>query len=203
MNRIHVLLLLLLAVVAVPFAAADTIQLASNNLGISGSIGTVTLTQQAGGVMVTIATNAGYSIKLQGGDILFNTSASLSSASISQLKVDGVYVPTFAFGGSATRASFTFSYDLSNLNKGTLPHGYTSANTVSFFLSGVTLSQLELGNPQWGIHFCVGGDDDHECGERTGFGTGKLTVVPEPGTLSLLGTGLVGIAGFMRRRFFA
>src|ERR1700692_2111376 len=59
MNRIH-LFLVLLAAVAVPFAAADTIQLTNNNLGIAGSIGTVTLTQQTGGVMVTLAANTGY-----------------------------------------------------------------------------------------------------------------------------------------------
>ena len=203
MNRIQLLLLLLLAVVAVPFAAADTIQLNQNNLGISGSIGTVTLTQQAGGVQVTIATNAGFSIKLQGGDILFNTSASISAGSITNMLVDGVYVPTFKFNGSSTRAGFTFTNDITDLNKGTLPHGYTSANTVSFFVTGVTVAQLEQGSPEWGIHFCVGGDVTHTCGLNTGFATnGGNQVVPEPGTLSLLGTGLVGIGGFMRRRFF-
>jgi hypothetical protein len=48
MNRIHLLIVLLtlivlLAAIAVPFAAAETIQLNQNNLGISGSIGTLSL----------------------------------------------------------------------------------------------------------------------------------------------------------------
>ena len=76
MKRVQLLLILL--AFAVPFAAADTIQLNRNNLGITGSIGTVTLTQQAGGVEITLQANSGFSFKLQGGDILFNTSASLT-----------------------------------------------------------------------------------------------------------------------------
>lgn len=205
MNRIQLLLIVLLAVVAVPFAAADTIQLTSNNLGISGSIGSVTLTQQAGGVMVTLSANSGFSFKLNGGDILFNTNASLTAGSISQLLIDGKYTSDFGFMTGQTRAGSSFSYDITNLMKGTLPKGYVSASTISFFISGVTVKQLELAGgdgSMWGVHFCVGSGTN--CGTgNTGFATGKLTVVPEPGTLSLLGTGILGLAGFMRRRLFA
>jgi hypothetical protein len=201
MTRFHLLFLTLLLVIAVPFAAADTINLTSNNLGISGSIGTVTLTQQAGGVMVTLQANSGFSFKLQGGDILFNTNASLTASSISQVMINGVaYGGNFGFGGPATRAGSTFAYNFSNLN----PHGMTSAGTISFFISGVTVKQLELANKDgsmWGVHFCVGGGA--KCGTNTGFATGNLTTVPEPGTLSLLGTGIVGLAGIFRRRFLS
>jgi len=48
----------------------------------------------------------------------------------------------------------------------------------------------------WGVHFCVGGGT--KCGPNTGFATGGAAAVPEPGTLSLLGTGLAGV---FRRRF--
>jgi hypothetical protein len=50
----------------------------------------------------------------------------------------------------------------------------------------------------FGAH--VGVLDGRGC-SRTGFaGTGSSSVVPEPGSLSLLGTGLLGLAGVVRRR---
>src|SRR5260370_23490862 len=87
MTRFHLLFLLLLLAIAVPFATADTIQLTNNNLGIVGSIGTVTVTQGVGGVQVTLQANSVFSFKLQGGDILFNTSATLTGSSITGLQI--------------------------------------------------------------------------------------------------------------------
>jgi hypothetical protein len=157
--------------------------------------------------MVTLQANSGFSFKLQGGDILFNTSATLTGSSITGLQISScpqnctVFTSNFSFGGPATRAGATFTYDLSNMLKGTLPKGYVSANTISFFISGVTLSQFESSPGQllaWGVHFCTASGTN--CGPFTGFASNGPTV-PEPGTLSLLGTGLAGLAGVFRRRF--
>ena len=102
--------LLLLLAIAVPFASADIIQLTNNNLGLAGSIGTVTLIQGAGGVSVTLKSANGFTFKTQGGDILFNTNVNLTAANISQIKINGVaYTGKFSFTKIATRSGFTFS----------------------------------------------------------------------------------------------
>src|ERR1700674_4362919 len=89
-TRFHLLFLLLLLALAVPFATADTIQLTNNNLGLAGIIGNVNLTQGAGGVNVTLSAGSGFSFKTQRGDILFNTNVNLTASNISQIKINGV-----------------------------------------------------------------------------------------------------------------
>jgi hypothetical protein len=200
MKSLHLVLLLVVLAMAVPFATADTILLTSNNLGISATIGSVTLTQQAGGVMVTLQANSGYSFKLAGGDIAFFTSGTLSSSDIQNLMIDGLYTSSFKLDSSKNVSVFgRFTYDLANLTKGTLPKGYVSATTISFLISNATLAQLQP--YRWAVHFCVGGGTS--CGTGvTGFASNGPPV-PEPGTLSLLGTGILGLAGFFRRRLLS
>ena len=129
-SRIKPALILISFLLAVPFATANSVSfgLTSNNRGISGSVGTVTLTQSAtGSVLVSIAMNPGYTIKLQGGDIGFNTSASLTPGSISNLTMvaggntyTGLSFNNFRTGQNISQFS-TFTFDLANVTGG--PHG--------------------------------------------------------------------------------
>ena len=104
MTRLYLFLIILLSL-AVPFAAADTIQLNINNLGIHGSIGSVTLTQVGSGqVMVTLSAHNGYSLKLNGGSTFFNTNSSLSAGSIGPVTIiaGGITYTGLSFGQFVT-----------------------------------------------------------------------------------------------------
>lgn len=78
---------------------------------------------------------------------------------------------------------FTYNFELSGTIRGQFWDGRT--------VSGTTTQYITLYKNQW--------TSDHQ--GNIGLGTTHL-LVPEPSTLGLLGTGLIGIAGTMRRKMF-
>jgi hypothetical protein len=193
-----------LLLIASSSALADSVSfnLTSNNLSIPGSVGTVMVTDSGmNQVTVTITMAAGFSLKLEGGDVAFNGPTGLTSSSASGIAGTAGLI---GFAGLTFQQFHTdheiagfgkFSFDYANL-KGA-PTGTVSADTLTFVLTAPGLMANQFTGAA--IHFCTASGGG--CGPNTGFATnGPPAAVPEPGTLSMMGAGLVGMAGLVRRR---
>jgi hypothetical protein len=184
-------------------ARADSISfdLTSNNIGVLGPVGTVAFSDTGTDqVTVTITMNSGFSLKLNGGDVAFNGVSGLTAGSATNVTgtvgmnaLTGLSFKQF-FAGKNISQFGTFAFDYANIDGA--PKGVVSADTLTFVLTAPGLMANQFTGAA--VHFCTASGGD--CSPQTGFGSnGLLAAVPEPGTLFLIGTGLIGIAGVVRR----
>lgn len=144
--------------------------------------------------------NAGFSLKLEGGDVAFNGVSGLTAGSATDVTgtagmvgFTGLSFKQF-FAGKNISQFGTFAFDYANI-KGA-PNGVVSADSLTFVLTSPGLMANQFTGAA--IHFCTASGGG--CGPQTGFASnGPITAVPELGTISLLGTGLMGLAGLVRR----
>ena len=171
--------------------------LSDNNLGLSGSVGCVTVSNSGPNqVTVTISMNTGFSIKLNGGDVAFNGPSGLTLSDAGTISIE-----SGLFKGAFTKLRDNqnidgfgkFAFDYANI-KGQ-PGSIVSADMISFTLtaSGLTASQFT----SFAIHFCTASGTN--CGPMTGFAQGSgPSPVPEPGAMAMLGTGFLGLVSWRR-----
>lgn len=206
-------------------AHADTITYTLNNGGslasTPGNYGQITLTDISGGVTVTetlagseyyVVTGAGnaLSFNLLGTQTLAQVTAAMSgltpgftidSTSPDSASPFGSFefaivcgIPPCAQGGGASSYPNTLTFTLAGYTSASFAQLSTGGSPNAYFASDICIQKASGGG-------CVASGTGNV--GATDPGTTHMNPTPEPSSLIMLGTGVIGAAGLLRRRLAA